>query len=241
MRKLVLISFVILLLMSCNYSQQAFSDYESEILKIEKIHNNLFVHTSYLQSKNYGKYPCNGLIYINSDEAIIFDTPTNNKAASELIQWVGEKKIKAVIVTHFHVDCLGGLQMFHSKSIKSFATIRTIELAKENIQILPEYSFEKSMEFDVGNEVIYAKFFGEGHTEDNIVGYIPSRKTLFGGCLIKHMNAKKGNISDATTDDWPETVENIKNYFPEIEMVIPGHGKTGGPELLDYTIQLFEN
>jgi len=240
MRSLLLIILSIFILNGCKPNKQVHNNYESETLKIEKINENVFKHISYLDLKNYRKYACNGMVYINGDEAIIFDTPTNNKASSELINWIGKKNIKAVVVTHFHIDCLGGLQDFHSKGIASFATNKTIRLAEEDNKILPINGFDEIMEFDIGNEVVFAKFFGQGHTKDNIIGFIPSEKTLFGGCLIKQLNASEGNLADANTEDWSRTVEKIKSEFPETENVIPGHGKSGGTELLDYTINQFK-
>lgn len=107
------------------------------------------------------------------------------------------------------------------------------------MEVLPQSGFDKAFEFRVGNESVYATFCGAGHTEDNIVGYIP-KETLFGGCLIKTMNAGQGFLGDAHTIQWPKTVESIRKDLPELKMVIPGHGNPGGKELLDYTIQLFE-
>lgn len=240
MRNLFLIIVFIFILHGCKQKKQVYHNYESKNLKIKQVSENVFRHISYLNTKSYGKYPCNGMVYINDNEAIVFDTPVNNKASSELIKWIGKKEIKAVVVTHFHIDCLGGLQEFHSNEIESFATNKTIELAKEDTNILPKNGFDKMMEFEIGNEVVYAKFFGEGHTIDNVIGYMPTEKTLFGGCLIKHLNAPKGNLADANTKDWSKTVEKIKHEFPEIENVIPGHGKNGGIELLDYTINQFK-
>lgn len=241
MRNLLQVLLILSVLYGCKPNKQVYTNYETDTLKIEKINENVFRHISYLDTKTYGKYPCNGMIYINGNEAIIFDTPTDNNASSELIKWIGKKKIKAVVVTHFHVDCLGGLKEFHSNGIKSYSTNYTIELSKENNEkTLPQNGFDNQKEFQVGNEVIVAKYFGEGHTKDNIIGYVPSEKTLFGGCLIKHLNAPKGNLSDANIGDWSKTVEKIKIEFPEIENVIPGHGDCGGKELLDYTINQFK-
>ncbi len=240
MRNILQIVLLIHILLGCNPNKQTYNSYESETLKIEQINENIFVHISYLETKNYGKYPCNGMVYIKDNEAIIFDTPTNNKASAELINWIGNKAIKAVVVTHFHDDCLGGLEEFHSKNIRSFSTIRTIELAKNNNKnVLPQTGFKDKLKLKIGNEVVYANYYGEGHTKDNIVGVIPSEKTLFGGCLIKELNSSKGNLVDASTENWARTVERIKSEFPEIINVVPGHGKIGGIELLDYTIKLF--
>ncbi len=49
-----------------------------------------------------------------------------------------------------------------------------------------------------------------------------------------------GYLGDANTDQWAATVQQIKLKYPNAEIVIPGHGKPGGTELLEYTIKLFE-
>ena len=183
------------------------------------------------------------MVYLNGNEAIVFDTPTDNKSSIELMNWIERqgKEIKAVVITHFHVDCLGGLKAFHNKNVKSYATNQTIQLAKENNkEVLPESGFETEMAFKIGKKNIYAKFYGEGHTKDNIVGYIPEENALFGGCLIKSLNASKGYLGDANESEWSNTVSKIKKELPNLEIIIPGHGKNGGEALLDYTIQLFK-
>ncbi len=218
--------------------------YQSEHLIITQISYNSFQHTSFLQTNDFGNVPCNGLIVRNNNEVIIFDTPTHDKSSEELIKWLEESqkvKINAIIPTHFHDDCLGGLKSFHEKNIRSYAHSKTIELAKENKYEIPKNSFENELTLKVGNEITIAKFFGEGHTKDNIVGYFPSEKVLFGGCLIKEIDATKGYLGDANVANWPETVEKIKKEYPKVKIVIPGHGEFGNQELLDYTIKLFKN
>jgi len=71
------------------------------------------------------------------------------------------------------------------------------------------------------------------------VTYFPSEKTLFGGCMVKEVNATKGYLGDANIASWPKTIENIKKTLPAAQFIIPGHGKIGGQELLNYTITLF--
>ena len=110
----------------------------------------------------------------------------------------------------------------------------------DDVQAIPRFSFENKLELEVGKDYIINHFLGEGHTKDNMIGYIPSEKMLFGGCMIKEMGASKGNISDANLDEWSNTVSRIKKVYPKIKHVIPGHGKPGGTELLDYTIELFQ-
>lgn len=219
------------------------SNYESAILKIEQISENTYIHTSYLTTKNHGKVPCNGAIFIDAGEAMVFDTPVTDSGSLALINWLeteANANIKAVVVNHFHVDCLGGLDQFHQHAIPSFANEQTIELARADSMVLPKYGFKRLKELRVGNKKVINEYLGAGHTQDNTISYIPATKTLFGGCLIKSMKAGKGNLNDANTAAWANTVKKVKDKYAAAEHVIPGHGKPGGLELLDYTIEMFE-
>lgn len=216
--------------------------YKSKDLIITQISPNAFKHTSYLQTDEFGNVPCNGLIVRNKTETIIFDTPTKNESSEELIKWIKDSlhcKINAIIPTHFHNDCLGGLKAFHEKNIPSFANYKTIELAKENEFEVPQNGFEDSLVLKVGSENVVAKYFGEGHTKDNVIGYFKSEEVIFGGCLIKELNANKGYLGDANVNEWSNTVEKIKMKYPAVKIVVPGHGAHGNKKLLDYTINLF--
>jgi metallo-beta-lactamase class B len=217
--------------------------YKSGNLTITQIAKNSFEHTSFLQTHDFGNVPCNGLIVRNGNEVIVFDTPTNDSASEELIKWIKETlhcKINAVIPTHFHDDCLGGLKAFHKNEIPSYAYFKTIEFAKKNNFVVPKNSFRDSLILKVGNENIIAKFFGEGHTKDNVVGYFAGDNIMFGGCLIKELNAGKGYLGDANVADWSATVEKVKKDYPDVKIIVPGHGQYGNKKLLDYTIKLFK-
>jgi metallo-beta-lactamase class B len=217
--------------------------YKSETLTIEKLTEHTLLHISYLNTNDFGKVACNGMIVIDNGEALIFDTPADDNTSKELIDWVENNlncKVRGVIVTHFHTDCLGGLAEFHNRQIPSYATNKTIALAKSHNWTLPQYGFDVELVTQVGRKKVLNKYFGEGHTQDNIVSFFATEKVLFGGCLIKAIDAGNGNLEDANVNDWSTTVKKIKNEFPKAKVIIPGHGKTGGQELLDYTIKLFE-
>ncbi len=240
----ILCSFIILSCTSQNKDHfKAKKIYESKSLIITQISENSFIHTSFKQTNDFGNVPCNGLIVKDHHETIVFDTPTNDKSSEELIQWINEKldaKIKAIIPTHFHDDSLGGLMTFHKHDIPSYAYTKTIELAKENNFVIPENGFNDSVILKVGDKDVLAKFFGEGHTKDNAVGYFPSENVLFGGCLLKELEAGKGYLGDANVHAWSNTVEKVKKEYSDVKIVVPGHGEYGDGKLLDYTIELFK-
>ncbi len=233
---------LILLISWVGSPQSGLFPYESPRLQIKKITEQAYIHISFLETQDYGKVPCNGMIVISDNEAVVLETPVDDEVSEELIKWIEEEKgaeIKAVIVHHFHIDCLGGLGAFHQRKITSFATQLTIDMAQRNGYELPLYVMKSGHHTPFGNEKISSHYFGPAHTVDNIVSYFGGEKLLFGGCMIKSLGASKGNTSDADLSQWPETVAKIKTSYPELITVVPGHGKEGGPELLDYTIELF--
>lgn len=216
--------------------------YGSKDLTVTRIAENTFVHTSFKQTDDFGNVPCNGLVVRQGNDAIVFDTSTNDEHAQELIDWIRGSlhcRIDAVVLTHFHDDRLGGLKAFHDQGIPSYACSRTIELARKAGMTVPRNSFADSLTLDLGGEAVTARFFGEGHTPDNVVGYFPREHVLFGGCLVKELEAGKGYLGDANVAAWPATVERVERAYPNVAVVVPGHGEPGDKTLLDYTIRLF--
>ncbi|WPR73788.1 subclass B1 metallo-beta-lactamase [Algoriphagus sp. NG3] len=226
-----------------SYSQQTNPIYESETLQIEQISPNTYVHISYLNTDDFGRVSCNGMIVINDGEALVFDTPANEEASVELLDWLEngqQTSVKGVVATHFHWDCLGGLNEFHARGIPSYASNKTIELAKSAGYPIPKNGFKKKMKLNTGNIEVVNQFLGEGHTKDNFVAFVSSDHVLFGGCMIKELGAGNGYLGDANVPAWSATVRKVKAAYPDVQIVIPGHGKVGGPELLDYTEEMFE-
>ncbi len=217
--------------------------YTSDRLIVTSLSENTFVHTSFLQTDDFGKVACNGLIIRDGYEVAVFDTPTDDHSSQELIRWVQEVlkcKIVAIVPTHFHSDCLGGLSAFHAAGIPSIANEKTIELASQNQMMVPQKGFSNKSSLLVGGKEVQLRFFGEGHTRDNVVAYFPAEQVLFGGCLIKELQATKGFLGDANVSAWSETVAKIQSAFSQVKHVVPGHGAVGDAKLLEYTRQLFK-
>jgi metallo-beta-lactamase class B len=214
-------------------------------LSVIKLKDNIYQHISDFEYQST-VVKCNGLIYINEGEAIICDTPTNDKYSAQLLSWLKTThpgvRIKAIIVNHFHEDCLGGLKEFHKAGIKSYGHMLGPELMKlkGDTHEAAQNLFEKELTLQVGQSKIHNFYPGEAHTRDNIITWIPEETTIFGGCMVKAIDATKGNLADANVEAWPTTIKNVKFTFPGATLVIPGHGDAGGQELLDYTIKLFE-
>ncbi|MFM6913632.1 MAG: subclass B1 metallo-beta-lactamase, partial [Aquirufa sp.] len=61
---------------------------QAQKVMLKQLTSNTFIHTSYLQTDDFGHVPCNGLVIRDGKQAIIFDTPTNDESAKELIRLV---------------------------------------------------------------------------------------------------------------------------------------------------------
>jgi metallo-beta-lactamase class B len=228
-----LLIFVFIFLIHSSFAQE-------KTINLKQISSDVYIHESFLETKDFGKVSCNGMVVISNGSALVFDTPANESASKELIRLVKDSlkaKIIGVIINHFHDDCLGGLKVFHALNIPSYANQRTIDLAKSSGFEVPQNGFDKTLNLKVGNVKVKNYYFGPAHTSDNIVSYIPAEKILFGGCMVKAIGANKGNLADASTSQWANTIKKVKALKPDV--VIPGHGKFGGKELLDYTQKLF--
>ncbi|MFM6925780.1 MAG: subclass B1 metallo-beta-lactamase [Ferruginibacter sp.] len=220
------------------------TSYQSGNLIIRKLSAHIYQHISFLNTESFGRVECNGMVVVNGNKAVIFDTPTSDTASAELIDYLVNKqrdRIIAVIPTHFHEDCVGGLEQFEKSNITCYASNKTIALLKAKGRQFskPIRGFDNNFELALGNKKVVVRYFGEGHTKDNVVGYFAADKAVFGGCLIKELEATKGYLGDANIAAWSETVTNVKQAYPDARIVIPGHGEPGGTALFDYTIKLF--
>jgi metallo-beta-lactamase class B len=213
---------------------------------IQLIHlqDSIFVHVTWHQSGSFGRFPSNGLIVVKKGQALMIDTPMDNEKTERLTRYLEDSlsvNLTKLIVGHFHDDCMGGLEYLQSKGIESIANLMTVAKCKELGLPIPSIPFSDSLAFDFNGERIECQFFGAGHSFDNITVWIPGKGILFGGCLIRSLDSKGlGNLTDADVNDWDMTVKNVMRKYPEIQIVIPGHGSFGDIELLTHTIELVQ-
>ncbi len=215
---------------------------ETQMLRVVPLTAHTYRHVSYLETDSWGRVACNGLVVVNEGEALVLDTPVDEPASEQLLDWIRDTlkaEVRAVVATHFHNDCLGGLGAFHRRGIASYALEATRTLALAQGYVVPQQGFGDSLVVSAGRLGVKLIYPGAGHTRDNVVAYLAEDRVLFGGCLVKALGAGKGNLADADTLAWPATVQKVINSFPELRWVVPGHGEPGGPELLSFTRDLF--
>lgn len=206
--------------------------------------DSVYVHVTWHQLDSFGRFPSNGLIVIKGGKALLVDTPMDNVKTIRLTKYLRDSlsaEVTKIIIGHFHNDCLGGLEYLQSIEVESIANLMTIEKCRELGLPVPSTPFTDSLTFDFNGERIECRYFGGGHSFDNITVWLPGKKILFGGCLVRSASTQGlGNMSDAVVSDWDSTVKKVMKTYPDIKTVIPGHGNIGGTGLLTHTIELVE-
>lgn len=211
----------------------------SDDIELIKLSENAYVHVSVSEIPPFGKVSSNGLVFINKDEAYLFDTPVTDTLTKILVTWLNKHlglRIVGFVPNHWHGDCMGGLKYLQSINVKSYANQMTIDLARLNKLPVPDIGFKDSLKLSLGDKSIECYYLGGAHSTDNIVVWIPSEQILFAGCIIKSLaSTNLGNTAEGDLEAYPLTLDKMSEKFPMAKYVIPGHGQFGGMDLVTHT------
>ena len=210
-------------------------------VRLRQIRDGVWVHVA-TQAFGGAVYPSNGLIVRDGDGLLLVDPAWGSENTAALLVAIEAEiglPVRRAISTHFHDDRVAGVDTLEAAGVTTFGTPLTRRLAAAEGNEVPTRILDGLAEpgdaIRIGPvEVFYP---GPGHAPDNLVVYVPEVRVLFGGCAI-HESARRtaGNVADANLETWPTSIRRVQLRYPEAEIVVPGHGVPGGPELLDHTI-----
>ena len=211
-------------------------------LKIKKIEENVFLHTSYSRVDGFGLVSSNGLVIIDNGNAFIVDTPWSDRDTEKLAHWIQENNYELLgsVSTHWHEDRTAGIKWLNDHSISTYATTLTNDILRENKKEPADNNLEED-ESTLVNGLIEVFYPGGGHTVDNVVVWLPKSKILFGGCFVRSLDSEGLDYTgEAHIDQWSRSAQNVLPRYPEAKTVIPGHGEIGDIALLKHTKNLAE-
>jgi metallo-beta-lactamase class B len=210
-------------------------------VELSKVGDSVWVHTTY---KKYGQniIPSNGLIIQTSGGLVFIDTPWDDSLTVALLDSTQKRfkqSVALAIITHAHDDRIGGINTLRKNGIRTVGLPLTCQRAKELGYKEPDLLPCTDTTLVVGAEKIELFYPGAGHTIDNSVVWLPERKILFGGCLVKAESfTSLGNVAEADLKEWPRSLHIVMKKFPSVHIIIPGHGSWGGSHLLQHTLDL---
>ena len=105
----------------------------SESVRLIALTPTTYIHISSKEIKPYGMVAANGLLVRTTNGVVVIDTPWNIEQAEDLINYISNnwnEKVCAIIPTHLHNDCAGGLEVFHKVSALSYGLAMTDSILK---------------------------------------------------------------------------------------------------------------
>lgn len=187
---------------------------------------------------------------VTNEGVVVIDTQGPKELALLLIKKICEitdKPIAYVINTHYHGDHTFGNQYFketkeiishentkknliekdkqHREQFKKFFG----EKALEGFELtLPTKTFKDTLTLRAGGKTMELAYLGRGHTDGDIIVYLPIERILFGGDLL--YKDRLPWLGDAYISDWTETLKKLKNF--DAGIYVPGHGNIGNIVML---------
>ncbi|UHA75941.1 subclass B1 metallo-beta-lactamase [Paenibacillus sp. 481] len=213
-------------------------------VSIKQLKPNVWMHTS-IGVIGGNRIPANGLILETSKGLVLIDTPWNDELTEQLLQLLKKqfpkKEVTTAIVTHAHDDRVGGMKTLSNKGVKVHSTPLTADLAEQQGFKRPLGDLKNVSKLQFGDVKVETFYPGKGHTEDNIVVWLPQHKMLFGGCLVKSLDSKSiVQTPGSYVAEWPQAIKKVSKKYNGIKAVVPGHGDSGDARLLTHTIDLLK-
>jgi cyclase len=94
-----------------------------------------------------------------------------------------------------------------------------LEQVKETKVTPPNVTLDRKMTLFRGGREIQVLYFGRGHTDTDVVVYLPKERIVCTGDLMESVISYMG---DAYADEWPATLDRLMAL--DFDTVMPGHG-----------------
>jgi glyoxylase-like metal-dependent hydrolase (beta-lactamase superfamily II) len=94
-----------------------------------------------------------------------------------------------------------------------------LEQVKETTVTPPNLTFDKKMTLYRGGREIQFHFLGRGHTDTDVVVFLPKERTVFTGDLMESIISYMG---DSYPQEWIVTLDRLMEL--DFDTVLPGHG-----------------
>jgi glyoxylase-like metal-dependent hydrolase (beta-lactamase superfamily II) len=168
-----------------------------------------------------------GAYIVGSDAIAVVD---GHYCPSGTMQWLKAElakrhdvPVKYVILSHDHPDHVCNSQVFADTAIAIGQTNIVEHMIRENRpSMVPEITFDDSMELRLGGLSVRLMYFGPSHSDNLIQVHVPKEKVMVAVDLAKGKNL----FPDYRDMDVHSTLRILKllGNMGDIDVVLPGHG-----------------
>jgi len=191
---------------------------------------------------------------VASDGVVVFDalgTPSLGWALLQQIRKVTDKKIRYVVLSHYHADHIYGLQAFRDHTDATIVAQERSGEYKDNDEIAdekasqrldqrraallpwvdantrvvpPDITFNERMGIALGDRRLTLIYAGPAHSSSDIMMMVEPDGVLFAGDIVQNSRIPFMNSDDVSTVQWLHALSEVEKLDPKF--IIPGHGRT---------------
>ena len=151
--------------------------------------------------------------------------PQDHDGIMKIVKSVTDLPVRYVINTHMHPDHAGGnpaMQAIGADVIASENARRI--MAERGTPGLPNMAIRDFLRIYLDDLPIELHYYGRGHTDNDIVLYLPTKRLLIAGDLFALSGPYRAVIdytAGGSLRDWTRTLERVLQL--DFDTVIPGH------------------
>lgn len=181
---------------------------------------------------------------ISSDSLLlVIDTKMDDAAKSlfDTVQKLAGKRPILVINTHWHPDHVGGNKLYKKEQIMAGGSYKIEDWTKESgAESLPGRWVKDELVIPMGTDTaIVFNLAKNVHTPSDVMVYFKQRQILFGGDVILNQQSP-ALLGNASAMAYMDVLYDVAIKYP-VKMIVPGHGSTGGPEVITNFLAYFED
>jgi cyclase len=148
---------------------------------------------------NYAEHPENAVMIVQRDLSVYrrwLDSGKNDDGVT--LSTEDKKELEAVLV----------------------GTDAVVSEFRGLIPRLPNLTFERELDLDLGGRQVQIKFLGRGNTAGDAIVFLPTERILIAGDLVVHPGPFMGS---GFPSEWSKTLIKMIEMNPQV--IIPGHGE----------------
>lgn len=202
----------------------------------------------------------NAVALIGRNHLLVIDslfTPRHARQMLDDLRTLTDLPVTALVNTHFHGDHTLGNRVIPTDRIlaprgvadrlrsKGKAYLDLLCCVRADLKpeiehaewLLPTEELDSPTSIDLGGMTACLCPVGEtAHTEADLYVWIPERRVLIASDLI--FNGILPVARDGEPEGWRAALRALKTF--DIDVLVPGHGPIGGPQLIDQQLAVFE-
>jgi glyoxylase-like metal-dependent hydrolase (beta-lactamase superfamily II) len=226
---------------------------------VQKVAPGVYFHEGEITGKGH----CNNGWIIFDDYVVVVDAnfPSGARVILPKIRALTDRPIRFAFDTHHHGDHAYANQIWHEEGAVPVGHVGVVEEMKKHEQQsfggtgtgrwqeaakarkdvagsrlkAPSLLFKDDLIFDDGRTRVELRHFGMAHTAGDGFAWMPKEKILFTGDAC--VNGAYNYTGDGNIAEWIKTLQAVQKLGAEV--ICPGHGPMGGPEVLRDQIDFF--